>query len=62
MAHPDFPSTVYPKPPSFAQKRTEDVVDDEVDRWAYWRNGKDPNPGYHDVHYMTRPDFNTSTL
>ena len=38
------------------------VMDDDVDRWAYWRNGKDPNPGYHDVHYMLRPDFNTSTL
>lgn len=63
MAHPDFPNTVYQKPlPSFAQKDKKDVVDDEVDKWVYWKGGKDPNPKYHDVHYMIRPDFNTSTL
>ena len=38
-------------------------MDDSIDRWVYWpKTGQDPNPKYHDVHFMLRPDFNTSTL
>ena len=42
---------------------SRDILDDADDRWAYWpKTGRDPDPKYHDVHFMTRPDFNSSTL
>jgi len=76
MARPDYKSSVYHcgpwsdvyTPPkhwgSLAQRDDFGwVTDDSADRWVHWpRTGKDPNPGYHDVHFMTRPDFNITTL
>ena len=61
MTNPDFNKTVYQKPANFAQKSQKSKeFDDTGDRWAYWPEtyGVDPDPTYHDVHFMTRPDFN----
>jgi len=75
MVRPDFNQTVYHKASlaqrdsntedyqNLAQQKSQDI-DDTGDRWAHWWQtyGHDPDPFYHDVHFMTRPDFNQSTL
>ena len=53
-----------PKKDSFVQTGDNYVDeslyhDDTGTRWVTWMEtyGRDPNPEYHDVHYMARPDF-----
>ena len=63
MTRPDFNVSTLQWPRSLAQQKDVDwVTDDATEKWVYWNQGKDPNPLYHDVHYMSNPDFNRTTI